>query len=420
MFELMPWLVGMAVLIACSAFFSASEAAFFYLKWEDRKHLQQGNRAQRIAVNLLADSDRLLTAVLFWNLVVNVVYFALVSVLAMRLDGESGAGRSISVGFTGGALLTLIVLSEMLPKSLAVLCARRLVGVMGMPLAVTVRVLDPLMPLLRSINTISRRLVWPEFQHEPSLAVTDLERAVDLSTADAKLVEQEKAALRNIVLLSDIRADEWMRPRTQFLAFQPPVSLAQLGGKMTPSGYLLVTEPSSEEVASAISLKELSDVPSDHLEHHAAPVVYVPWCSTVADALELMQRRDREVAAVVNEFGETIGILTWEDILATVYSYHPTRSERLSQRPAIERVDDGVWRVAGVTSLRRLSQFLSMPLPASKSVTIGGVVQESLKKLAEKGDSGQWGEFAFEVVDVPQRGQMTVELVMQSQSEGRR
>ena len=287
-------------------------------------------------------------------------------------------------------------------------------------MAVTVRVLDPLMPLLRSINTISQRLVWPEFQHEPSLAVTDLERAVDLSTADAKLVEQEKAALRNIVLLSDIRADEWMRPRTQFLAFQPPVSLAQLGGKMTPSGYLLVTEPSSEEVASAISLKELSDVPSDHLEHHAAPVVYVPWCSTVADALELMQRRDREVAAVVNEFGETIGILTWEDILATVYSYHPTRSERLSRRPAIERVDDGVWRVAGVTSLRRLSQFLGMPLPASKSVTIGGVVQESLKKLAEKGDSGQWGGFTFEVVDVPQRGQMTVELVMQSPSEDRR
>ena len=59
---------------------------------------------------------------------------------------------------------------------------------------------------------------------------------------DTPLIEQERATLRNIVMLSDIRAEEWMRPRTQFVTFRPPVSLADLQGKMTPSGYLLITE----------------------------------------------------------------------------------------------------------------------------------------------------------------------------------
>jgi len=70
-----PWLIVMAVLIVCSGFFSASEAALFSLKPHDRRSLQTGNTAQRSAARLLDDaarllddSERLLSAVLFWNL----------------------------------------------------------------------------------------------------------------------------------------------------------------------------------------------------------------------------------------------------------------------------------------------------------------------------------------------------------------
>lgn len=92
------------------------------------------------------------------------------------------------------------------------------------------------------MNLLSRRLIWPGFKSEPYLEVSDLERAISLSTTDAKLVAQEQAALRNIVLLSDIRVDQWMRPRTQLLTFRPPVSLADLNGQMTPNHWLAVCE----------------------------------------------------------------------------------------------------------------------------------------------------------------------------------
>jgi CBS domain containing-hemolysin-like protein len=409
--ELLPWLAAMVVLIVCSAFFSASEAAMFYLRLSDRRKLARGNAAQRVAASLLRDPDRLLSAVLFWNLVVNMAYFAISSIVAIQIEAK-GVGKSMAVAFAVGSLLTVIFFSEMLPKSLAVLRAPALAAAFALPLAVAVRLAAPLLPLLRLVMLLSRRLLWPGFKSEPQLAMNDVERAIEISTSDKHLLEQEQAVLANLVALSEIHVDEWMRPRSQFRAFTPPVSLADLGGEMTPSGYLFVTEPDSEEIAAALHLVSLSDVPDRHLDRLAEPVVVVPWCAPVADVLERMLAEDRDVAAVVNEIGETIGILTYDDLLDTIFTYSPSRSKRLLDRNPIHDIAPGMWLVAGMASLRRLSRYLNLELPASKSATVGGVVQESLGRLAEPGDEGQWGPFHFKVLEAPQRGLMLIQLTL--------
>lgn len=402
------WLAAMGGLILCSAFFSASEAAFFYLGRSDRQRLASGNRAQRIAGGLLADPQRLLTAVLFWNLVVNITYFTIASITSIALNSDH---RGTEAGaFAIGSLLTIIIFSEMLPKSLAVLQPRMVAALVAIPLSAAVRVLAPVLPVLRLANLLSQRILWPTFQPEPYLRVGDLERAVELSTSDATLLEQEQAVLQSIVSYSQIRADELMRPRTQFLSFRPPVVLADLEGRLPPSGYLLVTEPESDEVAAAIALRHLSNVPTDRLDEYAEPVVYVPWCTTVAEVLETMQRGNRQVAAVVNELGETIGILTFDDVLETIFSPTASRSQRLLQRVPIRQVAPGVWHVTGMTSLWRLVRHFHIDRPASKSVTVAGIVQEALERLPNPGDECRWGPFLFKVIDVPQRGQLLVEL----------
>ena len=412
------WLVAMGVLILCSAFFSSSEAALFYLSRPERRKLAAGNRPQRMAAGLLADPDRLMTAVLFWNLVVNLAYFTLASIISIRLEQ---IGRPAAAGgFAVGSLLVIIIFSEMLPKSLAVLQPGRLAALVAIPLAATVRLLTPVLPGLRLANLLSRRLLWPRFRPEPYLRVGDLERAVQLSTTDAALLEQEQRVLQNLVLLSEIRAEELMRPRPQFLSFRPPVSLADLKGRMPPSGYLLVTEPDSDEVTAAIPLRSLSSIPGEHLEHHAEAVVYVPWCTTVAQALEVMQRQDRQVAAVVNEFGETIGILTFDDVLDTIFSPWPSRSQRLLERMPIRQVTPDTWQVTGMTSLRRLVRHFNVQRPASKSVTVAGVVQEMLERFPQPGDECRWGPFRLKVLDVPKRGQLLVELTLYDDQEDAR
>ena len=407
-------LAAMGVLIFFSAFFSSSEAALFYLSRPERRKLAAGNRPQRMAAGLLAEPDRLMTAVLFWNLVVNLTYFTIASIISIRLEQYD---RTKAVSFAVGSLLVIIVFSEMLPKSLAVLQPGRLAALVAIPLAAMVRLLSPVLPGLRLANLLSRRLFWPRFRPEPYLRVGDLERAVQLSTSDAALLEQEQRVLQNVVLLSEIRAEELMRPRIQLLSFRPPVSLGDLKGRMPRSGYLLVTEPDSDEVAAAIPLRSLSSIPGEHLEYHAEAVVYVPWCTTVAEALEAMQREDRQVAAVVNEFGETIGILTFDDVLDTIFSRSPSRSQRLLERVPIRQVAPGTWQVTGMTSLWRLVRHFNVQRPASKSVTVAGVVQEMLERLPQTGDQCRWGPFRLEVLEVPERGQLLVELTLAEEQE---
>ena len=123
-----------------------------------------------------------------------------------------------------------------------------------------------------------------------------------------------------------------------------------------------------------------------------------------------MQRLRREVAVVVNEFGETIGILTFADILATVFHDNPSRSDRLLDREPIQQVGDDVWHVTGMTSLRRLGRYFHTALPATGSVTVGGVIQDLLQRLAVEGDEVDWGPFHFRVLKAPQRGQLLIEV----------
>ena len=213
--QIWPWLAAMLVLIGGSAFFSGSEAAFFCLRWSDMRRLSKGNTAGQIAAGLLHDPDRLLSAVLFWNLVINVSYFAIASIAALRISDDERGGATYAALFSLGALLTIIFFSEMLPKSIAVLSPRRIASFISIPLAVSVRVIGPLMPLMSTINLLSRRLIWPSFEPEPYMEVSDLEQAIQLSTTDAALLEQEQRVLENIVQLSETRVDELMRPRVQ-------------------------------------------------------------------------------------------------------------------------------------------------------------------------------------------------------------
>jgi CBS domain containing-hemolysin-like protein len=409
------WLAAMALLSCGSAFFSASEAAFFYLRPPERRRLALGTHPQRLAARLLQFPERLLTAVLFWNLLVNLIYFTIDSIVVLNLDR---GGHPTAAGvFAVGGLLWIIFFGELLPKSLAVLRPPGLAAVVSIPLTIAVRIVDPLLPAFRLTNLLARRLLWPGFQREPYLLTSDLERAVRLSGSDARLVDQERNALEHLVLLSDLRADELMRPRNQLRAFRPPVSLSALEGNSPESGYLLLTEPDSDEVVAAVPLRRLGHIPEEKLQRLAEPVAYVPWCTTAAETLEQLRRQSRRVAAVVNEFGETIGIVTQDDLLDTIFSRESSRSARLLKRQPIRQVAPGVWHVTGMTGLRRLARYFNVPRPPSKSVTVSGAIQEVLERLPAVGDQCRWGPFQLKVLQVPARGQFLVELTLPPQEE---
>jgi CBS domain containing-hemolysin-like protein len=410
--ELWPWFSAMLVLVVLSGFFSCSEAALFYLKPAQRLKMSRGSSSQRAAVKLMENPDRLLSGILFYNLAINVLFFSISSICSIRLELSPDHGSVFAVAFGGASLLTIIFLGEMFPKTIAVLLPAILSQWVALPLAVAIRLISPIAPLLEKINLVSRRILWPGFQPEKYLDSGDLEKAIEISGADSTLVRQEQAALRNMVELSSIRVDEWMRPRTQFEVFRQPVSLADLEERVPDGGHLLVAEPDSDEIALAVRLDGFRELPATNLEQLASPVVYLPWCATVADALQAMTKEEREVTVIVNEYGETTGVLTMDDILATVFTYAPSRSKRLLDRNPLHPVDENRWIVSGIMSLRQLARRLEVEIPRTHSVTVAGIIQETMQRMAQVGDQCQWGSFNFRVIDIAGPGNMAVELIL--------
>jgi CBS domain containing-hemolysin-like protein len=403
-------LAAMVALALASAFFSCSEAALFSLQTDDRRKLRSGDAAQRAAEDLLRRPERLLSAILFWNLLVNVAFFALASVIGIQLEREGRRAESATLAVV--SLFSLIAVGEMLPKTLGVQLPRALAPLVSFPLAFAVRALDGLMPLLSAVNRLLQRLLAPSFRREHYLEIHDLERAISLSTADQQLAAMERSALHNIVLLSELTAEELMRPRTQYRSYRPPLSLQELTCEAVDGGYVLVAEEDSDEVAGAIPLGRMTALPRQHLEQFARPVACVPWCAAGSAVLEQLQQQQQEVAAVVNEMGETIGIITLEDMLGAIFDGDSSRSARALATASIRQLAADRWSVTGFTNLRRLSRHFSLPLAPSRSLTVRGVLQEILQRMPVAGDEVVWGGFRFRVLDADRQESIRVEVTL--------
>jgi CBS domain containing-hemolysin-like protein len=113
---------------------------------------------------------------------------------------------------------------------------------------------------------------------------------------------------------------------------------------------------------------------------------------------------------VVNEWGESVGALTIDDIRDVLFTDKPSRSERLWNREPIQLVGHGLWQAKGMTNLRLLGQYFQTALPASHSKTIGGVIQESLQRMPRANDKCRWGPFEFEVLEVDEDGGLSLQF----------
>jgi len=410
----LPGLMAMVVLTLVSSFFSASETALFYLSRDELRVLRIGKPRERVVADLLSNPDRLLTGVLFWNLVINLSYFAVSIVVAQRL---SRAGWTAFAGGYGAlSLVAIILFGEVLPKSLAVVARQRLATLVGWPLAASLRLIDPISDGLNVVTLVARRTFWPHLVREPYLRAEDLERAVRNSELSADVIRQERFVLHNILDLTDITAEEVMRPRGSYVCLPVPVGLDDLHGEVPSSDYVAVRSDHDETIDGAIPLAGFSALPCEHLENAAEDVVNVPWCATVADTLQQMRDRFCSVAVVVNEYGETIGMVTYEDIIDTILMPQPSRAKRLLNREPVLEVAPGCYRVEGITTLRHLADRLELdydPAPDSP-VTVAGLLYDELEHIPVLGDECTWQEYHIRVMEVSPRGQLRVTVLRRS------
>ncbi|GAB4156731.1 MAG: CNNM domain-containing protein [Planctomycetaceae bacterium] len=416
----LPGVIALIGLILASGFFSASETALFYLSHDELRSLRTGTPRERVAAELLRHPDRLLTAILFWNLLINLAFFATSIVIARQLDAEGY--RSAAGTLSVGSLFVVILFGEVLPKSGAVAFHRKLAAWVSYPLATAVRLLDPIIPGLARTTRVLRRAFWPHIRRETHLDADDLERAVEFSELGEEMVRQERQILHNILDLSEITVEEVMRPRGTYLSLPSPVKISDLGGRVPECGYLIVQQTGEEEIEGAIPLMEFADLTDTHLEQAAEDVVHVPWCANLAYTLQRLRDQFCGLACVVNEYGETIGIVTYEDIIETVLLPAASRAKRVLRKEPVEEISPGCYRVEGITTLRYLCRRLNevyQPDPNEVGVvTVAGLLYEKLEHIPVVGDECTWRDYHLKVIESESPGHLRVLLTRRNIPEG--
>jgi CBS domain containing-hemolysin-like protein len=409
----MPALIAMLLLLTCYVFFSFAETAMFSLNQTDRRALAEKGKLGSLVLRLLEDSERTQNAILLGNLFVCLVFFTLASVISFDLE-EKGY-RSLAWGLGIGSLLVVIILGDIWPKNISIMAPQFFALLVCVPLSFLVRALQPILPILSFLYLLTRRVIFPNFEPESYLRVTDLERAVNLSGDDAALLKREQRSLRNIVSLSDMEAAELMHPRTWLKTFRPPISfdqiLTELNGTLPRSGYCLLTESDSDEIVSALSLTRLTAEKLEIAwEEQFEDVICVPWSTPVAAVFDRMQQTDRKVAVVINEFGETMGIITIDDIIAVLFTREQGRSRGPSGRRELKLIGDHCWQLTGITSLRTLKRKFGVSFQQYSSLTVGGLFRESLERFPRVGDECQVETLHFRIMEVEDDYDLIVHL----------
>ncbi len=404
-----PGLLTPALVMVCllggSAFFSSSETALFFLSSEEVQAFGRSKRrSEKRVAALLHDPDRLLTAVLFWNLVINLSFFACGIVISGRLiEHKHAAAAGV---FSVLSVTLMIICGEVMPKSGAVLFRQSLARLVSVPLATSVRVFDPLAPMFRTVTRSLRRMFWPHIQKEQYLNPEDLEQAIDNSAGDRAVIRQERIVLHNILDLSEIPIEEVMRPRGTFPALHRPIDLSRLRDSNQTNDYLAVLSEDGETIDGAVPLGHFSAFPDENLELAAEPVIHVPWCSTAAYVLHQLEKRKCSVAAVVNEYGDTIGIASYEDIVDTILAADPSRARRVLQRDPVLNVAPGSWHVDSITSLRYLCRKLGLRYEPDEDglITVAGVFFDELERIPEVGDECLWNGLKLRIIETRRPG----------------
>ncbi|MEZ6046352.1 MAG: CBS domain-containing protein [Planctomycetaceae bacterium] len=163
---------------------------------------------------------------------------------------------------------------------------------------------------------------------------------------------------------------------------------------ISPSGdFVLVQEDKQAAEANRVfSLHNFTNLNGKNQNLTLDELVYVPWCADLATTLERLQQGFVSVAAVVNEYGETIGVITLEDLLDTILMPQPSRTKRLLRRDPILEIGPGKYHVEGLTTLRHFSARFELDFQTNHD---GQLIHrrydvDQLDRLPKLGDHVSW------------------------------
>lgn len=310
--------VGLILLLACSAFTSASEIAFFALSLNDLEELKKSNKKNdKVILQLREKPDYLLSTLLIFNNLVNV---SIVIVASELLYCILGVNIDEVVKFLiDTVLITFIVLlfGENMPKIYASGNPLQFARKAAFPLSILSKILYPISWLLVKPTSRVKRL---EKHANTSVSMDELSQAFELTSNEIK---EDKEILEGIIKFGNINTVGAMTPRVDVVAISDTASFKEVIELIINAGYsrIPVYQENIDEIRGILYVKDLLphiDKPDFDWRTLIRKPFFVPQTKHINTLLEEFQQNKTHIAVVVDEFGGTAGIITMEDILEEI------------------------------------------------------------------------------------------------------
>jgi magnesium and cobalt exporter, CNNM family len=389
-------LLFMAVLLGLSFFFSSSEAALFSLRRLDFEALRKrGGFGAESALALLKDPRGLLAVVLFGNLLVNISFYALSTVLVIELRNSPQHGRLAAIIASLSSLAAVVIFGEILAKFIALSAPLTVARLFSVLLHWFYNIVAP---VRMGLAALMRRLEGRIIVEPPHLEAEELSDLVELAGSEGAIVEHERRLVQEAVDLAELRVSHIMIPRVDMKACEEdwPASTLLLTAARTGHARFPVYRNSLDEILGVADVFDALREPGRTLGELARPAKFVPEQKLVTELLAEFERERSDFAIVSDEFGGTAGMVTLEDIVEEVVGDIREPHEK-HRPPEIQKLSETRYLLAGDLAADPWAEAIDIDPDDLGVDRLGGLVASLLGRIPREGDVVRRGALSFTV-----------------------
>jgi CBS domain containing-hemolysin-like protein len=263
--------------------------------------------------------------------------------------------------------------------------------------------LRPLVAVSAFFQSLTELTNGEEEKKEAPTPAENIEALIAAGTEEGLIEESDRALIQSVVEFGDKTVREVMTPRPNIVAIAAGRSLEDLRKVVITEQYsrIPVYEEDIDHIIGFVHVRDMFELDEEArrgrlVRELVRPIRFVPETKPVNDLVKEMQQDRAHMAIVVNEYGNTAGLVTLEDLVEEVFG-----EIRDEHEPAMDVAEDasGRYTVAGNFGVDRLEELLGFrPAEEPESTTVGGLVTEWLGRVPRAGESVEREGIRIEVL----------------------
>lgn len=395
------------VCLILSAFFSGMEIAFvssnkIYLEIEKK----QDDFISKILTKLTRKPSKFIASMLVGNTITRVIFGFFMGDLLMNWFIKLGLNLSdLSNIFLQIIISTLVVLltSAFLPKVFFQIYANSFIKIFALPAYFFYTLFYYISSFLIGISDFVLKKFFKTEGDQITLSFSKVELGNYIteqmsSLEDDQNVDSEIQIFQNALEFSGVKARDIMTPRTELVAVDLHSSVVELRELFIKTGYskILIYHNTLDDIIGYAHSFELFKKPRT-IKSILIPVEFVPETVFIKDTMNLLTKKRKSVAVVLDEYGGTSGIITMEDIVEELFG--EIEDEHDSDEALVEQqIEKNSYLFSARLDVNYLNETYKLNIPENDSYsTLGGFIVDFSKEIPQKGTQFTIGNFQFTI-----------------------